>query len=296
MHTNTEINLGPRLKKQRIDKGFSQAKLSKSIGISPSYLNLIESGKRKIPVSLLIKAADELELSIKDFSAESNKRLLSDVMDVLSNEIFDDLKITNHDTSNFIGSNPNIAKALLTINDSFKSFKEDMQNRLETMDINSGDINKPTRLPVEIVSDILQENKNYFHEIELCSEKLRNEIGLESGHNIGSGSKLTNYLEKKHGIKVKIVNINEDEKIVKYYDELSKTLYISEMLTYTSRNFHLASQVALLDAKETIENVAEKILTQEKTVAVIDNKNQIVGSISPSKIINTVFGGRKHSN
>ena len=36
-------------------------------------------------------------------------------MDVLSNEIFDDLKITNHDTSDFIGSNPNIAKALLTI-------------------------------------------------------------------------------------------------------------------------------------------------------------------------------------
>ena len=31
-------------------------------------------------------------------------------------------------------------------------------------------------------------------------------------------------------------------------------------------------------------------------VAVIDNKNQIVGSISPSKIINTVFGGIKHSN
>ena len=172
MYTNTEINLGPRLKKQRIDKGFSQAKLSKSIGISPSYLNLIESGKRKIPVSLLIKVADHLKLSIKDFSTESNKRLLSDVMDVLSNEIFDDLKITNHDTSNFIGSNPNIAKALLTINDNFKSFKEDMQNRLETMDVTSGDINKPTRLPVELVSDILQENKNYFHDLEISSEKL----------------------------------------------------------------------------------------------------------------------------
>ena len=44
---------------------------------------------------------------------------------------------------------------------------------------------------------------------------------------------------------------------------------------------------------EIIENVAEKILTQEKTVAVIDGKNNIVGSINPAKIINTVFGGRK---
>ena len=47
---------------------------------------------------------------------------------------------------------------------------------------------------------------------------------------------------------------------------------------------------------EIIENVAEKILTQEKTVAVIDNKNKIVGSINPTKIINTVFGVRKNSN
>jgi glycine betaine/proline transport system ATP-binding protein len=47
---------------------------------------------------------------------------------------------------------------------------------------------------------------------------------------------------------------------------------------------------------EIIENVAEKILSQEKAVAVIDENNQIIGSINPTKIINTVFGGRKNSN
>ena len=47
---------------------------------------------------------------------------------------------------------------------------------------------------------------------------------------------------------------------------------------------------------EIIENVAEKILTQEKIVAVVDNNNEIIGSINPTKIINTVFGGRKNYN
>ena len=47
---------------------------------------------------------------------------------------------------------------------------------------------------------------------------------------------------------------------------------------------------------EIIENVAEKILTQEKSVAVVDNNNKIIGSINPTKIINTVFGGRKNNN
>jgi glycine betaine/proline transport system ATP-binding protein len=45
---------------------------------------------------------------------------------------------------------------------------------------------------------------------------------------------------------------------------------------------------------EIIENVAEKILTQEKSVAVIDENNKTVGSINPTKIINTVFSGRKN--
>ena len=57
---------------------------------------------------------------------------------------------------------------------------------------------------------------------EISSEKLRKEIGLKIGPNIGSGSKLTQYLQSKHGIKVKIVTIDQDEKIVKRYDEKSK--------------------------------------------------------------------------
>jgi ABC-type proline/glycine betaine transport system ATPase subunit len=47
---------------------------------------------------------------------------------------------------------------------------------------------------------------------------------------------------------------------------------------------------------EIIENVAEKILTQEKSVSVIDENNQIVGTVHPSKIIHTVFGGKKKND
>ena len=44
---------------------------------------------------------------------------------------------------------------------------------------------------------------------------------------------------------------------------------------------------------EIIEEVAEKILTQEDIVGVTDQNNKIIGSIKPSKIIDTVFGGKK---
>ena len=47
---------------------------------------------------------------------------------------------------------------------------------------------------------------------------------------------------------------------------------------------------------EIIENVAEKILTQEKSISVTDKNNKIVGTVHPSKIIHTVFGGRKNNS
>ena len=45
-----------------------------------------------------------------------------------------------------------------------------------------------------------------------------------------------------------------------------------------------------------IVTVAEKILGQEKPVSVIDSNNKVVGVVKPSKVIHTVFGGRKENS
>ena len=54
--------------------------------------------------------------------------------------------------------------------------------------------------------------QNYFHDIELTSEIIRRNAGLEDVHNIGSGLKLTNYLKSKHNVKVQIVPASEELK------------------------------------------------------------------------------------
>ena len=253
-------NIGSKIRKERRSKGLTQTDLSKKLGISASYLNLLESGRRTITVPLLIKIGNELSLSLKDLTVESNKRILSDVMDVLSNEMFEDLDITNLETNEFINSNPNIAKALLTLNDSYKSLRDDTQNRLEIMDVESSIKEKKyTRLPVEIVSDFLQENKNYFDPLERKAEKLREIIGLRFGPGIGSTEfKITSFLKNSHGIDVKIVPPEDDQKSIKKFDIEKNTLFLSEMLTYTARNFHLAYQVAFSEGNKLIDTVIEE--------------------------------------
>ena len=259
METNDLSNIGAKIRKERRSRGLSQSELSKNLGISPSYLNLLESGRRTITVPLLIKIGNELNLSLKDLTIESNKRIFSDVLEVLSNEMFEDLDITNLETTEFISNNPNIAKALLTLNDSYKSLRDDMQNRLEIIEVESSiKEKKSSHLPVEIVSDFLQENKNYFDSLERKSEDLRSKIGMNFGPGIGSTEiKFTTYLKNEHNIDVKIVPPENDQKSVKKFDNKKNILFLSEMLTYTARNFHLAYQIALCESHSIIEKIID---------------------------------------
>ena len=68
METINLSNIGSKVRKERRSKGLSQSELSKNLGISASYLNLIESGRRTITVPLLIKIGNQLAISLKDLS------------------------------------------------------------------------------------------------------------------------------------------------------------------------------------------------------------------------------------
>jgi len=85
------------------------------------------------------------------------------------------------------------------------------------------------------------------------------------------------------------------EYVKKFTEEVprEKVLKIEAVMDPLSDNENLGDLKVLKDA--VIETVAEKILSQDKSVAVIDENKKIVGSIKPSKIIKTVFGGRKEN-
>ena len=85
------------------------------------------------------------------------------------------------------------------------------------------------------------------------------------------------------------------EYVRKFTEEVprEKVLIIEDVMDASSKD-NLGDLKVSKD--EIIENVAEKILTQEKLVGVVDSNNNIVGSIKPSKIIDTVFGGRKNGS
>ena len=112
-----------KLKARGERSGISQANMAKKLSISPSYLNLIESGKRKINVDLLLKLSNELGIEMSDISKKTDTNLYQNLMDVLGDNLFEDLDITNFDIKEIVNSNPLIAKALVKLGDNYKKKK-----------------------------------------------------------------------------------------------------------------------------------------------------------------------------
>ena len=86
------------------------------------------------------------------------------------------------------------------------------------------------------------------------------------------------------------------EYVKKFTEEVprEKVLKIEAIMDPINDNQNLSDLKVSKDA--IIETVAEKILSQNKSVAVIDSNKKVVGIVKPSKIIHTVFGARKENS
>ena len=83
------------------------------------------------------------------------------------------------------------------------------------------------------------------------------------------------------------------EYVKKFTQEVprEKVLKIESVMDQKDEGHNLSDFTVSKDA--IIETVAEKILGQEKSVAVVDNDNNKVGIINPTKIIRILFGEKK---
>jgi len=94
----------------------------------------------------------------------------------------------------------------------------------------------------------------------------------------------------------KIVLNPATEYVRKFTQEVprEKVLKIESVMEPVGDNKNLSDLKVSKDV--IIETVAEKILAQEKPVSVIDSDNKVVGVVKPSKVIHTVFGGKKEKS
>lgn len=104
---------GIRIRRRRLALGLSQAALAREVGISPSYLNLIENNKREVGGALLLRIAARLELKAEELSGDDEQESLRIIREMFADPLLQGLDVAQTDIRDLVARFPEVAQGLL---------------------------------------------------------------------------------------------------------------------------------------------------------------------------------------
>jgi len=249
-----DLKIGPKIKAFRRQLGIQANKLAEQLGISPSYLNLIEGGKRRIDGDLLLKVCQELKIELSDLTTKSDLNLANNISELLDDELFEDLDILGPEVKDLVNTNPKIARALIKLGDNFKQKDHEMINKVENL---SGKIidSRKASFPGEVISDFLQENKNYFPKLEEFANTIFDKV---QKNNRTRYIALCEFLKDEYSITVKDIIPEENKPFSKIYKKNKNELWLSDYVSLETKKLYAAAQIAHEGAMKEINEYLSK--------------------------------------
>ncbi len=107
------LPIGKRIQSLRKERGLTQLALAQTIGVSPSYLNLIEHDRRSIGGALLNSIARELDVSLRDLNGADDAQLAHDIVDLARS--IDVTGLDQESALRFVARDPAWAAAFQTL-------------------------------------------------------------------------------------------------------------------------------------------------------------------------------------
>ena len=242
----TEPRIGSRVQRLRRQSRISQAELAGQLGISASYLNLIEHNRRRMTVPLLMKLASHFGIEPGELVENDESRLLGDMMELFGDDLFVDSQITNQDIRDFATSNPAVGRAVVRLFDQYRALRS--ANRLAA----APDGNEGHHPATDAVSDFIQEAGNYFPALEEAAERVRHDIDAASD-SFEYG--LKTYLFNVFGLQWKLVPLPAG--VARRYDPERREILTSDALSAESATFVVAHQLGSLAASIEIDRLIE---------------------------------------
>ena len=254
--TKSAARLGAKIRLLRRQEGLSQVQLAEALGISPSYLNLIEGNKRPLTAPLLIRLAQQFKLDLKTLAPEEDQRLSDDLMEVFGDPLFEPLGLQAQDVRELVQNSPDLARGVFELYRAFQHAQDSLDNLSAKLSDGQGFDPEATRLPSEEVGDFIQQAMNHFPELESTAEAFWTSAALDFDHLYPA---LVATFETR-GIKVRIHSISEGPGLLRSFDLERRNLSLSELLPQRSRAFQLAHQLALLEHSELLDRLTSHSL------------------------------------
>lgn len=276
---DASLPLGSKIRALRRREAMSQVALAERLGISPSYLNLIEHNRRTLSAPLLIKLASVFDVDLKSFASEHDGRLVSDLLEAFGDPLFEGHALNAHEVRELAASAPNAARAVLALYQSYRGARESADSLAARLSGDEFSGLDGSRLPSEEVSDLLQRRLNHFAELEEAAEALVRELALTPDTLF---EKLAAHLRARHGVDVRVERSAAMHGAVRRFEPAEGRLTLSEVLRRGSRNFQLAYQIGLLSQDRALERITrDKLLTtaDSQALARVALANYFAGAV-----------------
>ncbi|WP_052715745.1 helix-turn-helix domain-containing protein [Devosia chinhatensis] len=116
--------IGFRISNRRKSLKISQAALARLVGISPSYLNLIENNKRDVGGALLQRVAQHLQIEIGDLTGQAEQKLLQDLEEAYADPMIESLPFQPDERRQLVAQYPASAMALAQLHRAYADARD----------------------------------------------------------------------------------------------------------------------------------------------------------------------------
>jgi transcriptional regulator with XRE-family HTH domain len=164
--------IGRTIRRLRLELSLTQQALASRLGISASYLNLIEHDQRKITATLLIKLAELLRVDLATLSGSQERQIESGLRETFADALLGSEPVPESEVE-ALAALPGAARAVLALYRAWRVASEDASG----ISLPSG---RRVLLPTEEARDAFHERTNHFPELEAAAERItpsRNRCG-----------------------------------------------------------------------------------------------------------------------
>jgi len=251
-----KLYVGPRVKRLRKTLGVTQAQMAEDLGVSASYVNLIERNQRALSVKVLLRLAEVYDFDIAELSASQDSQLAASLYEAMRDPALEAKDVGKNEVEDVVNASPQVAQAILTLHRKYRDLAlraHSDENPLS--DREKVELLEESARSVESVRRMMGEHRNFFPDLDEAAEALADELKLPTRE---PHTALTDRLRNRHGLRVRIVPVEVMPDMLKYFDRHRGGLDLSELLPQSGRRFQMAFQLAMLEYRDLIDGIVSK--------------------------------------
>src|SRR6516162_5544577 len=249
-----KLFVGPRFRRIRQQLGLSQTQIAEGLGISPSYINLIERNQRPVTAQILLRLAEAYDLDLRDLATADEDRFFAELNEIFSDPLFRQIDLPKQELRDLAELCPGVTHALQRL---YAAYTE--ARRGETMvaaQMADREGSQFDANPIERVRELIEANRNYFGELEQAAEQLRDELNVPAE---GLYTALAARLRETHSIVTRIMPVDVMRETLRRFDRHRRQLLISELVDGPGRTFQLAFQLGLAECAQHLETIIGRV-------------------------------------